>query len=174
MTTLHKTAVMFGSLVVAVLLIGFWSAGERSPSQVLTVKARSIASSPASGSLAVIDLKLARPAVVNLYALEYKADDRWLSTTVPKLVSDDFEKIFSVQAALRGRCVGTLHGLTNSSWRMTFEVIEPRTGWAGLKERLEKPIGYRRAGGWLNVLFGSRPVRYTGLCYLVKSEEIMP
>jgi hypothetical protein len=93
---------------------------------------------------------------------------------VPKLVSDEFEKVFSVQEALKGRCSGLLHGATNCPWRLTFEVVEPRTGWAGLKERLQKPKGYRRAGGWLNVLFGTRPVRYTGLHYFVQSEEISP
>lgn len=172
MTAFQKQSVTTGSLVVAALLLGFWLTIEGSPSQSLTVKIRRVATSPGLASAAVIDLKLARPAVVNLHAHEYKVEEQWLETAVPKSVSDEFEKVFSIQEALKGRCSLHLHGATNWPWRLTFEVVEPRTGWAGLQERLQNPVGYRRAGGWLNVLFGIRPVRYTGSYYFVQSEEI--
>lgn len=169
----QKEFVVAGSLAMAALLVlGAWLMGMRQVAPALTVKARRVTSGPASDSSAAIDLTLTRPAVVNLHAFECKVDDQWLEAPVPKLLSDEFETMFSVQAALSGRCTGLLHGATNSPWRVTFEVVEPRTGWAGFKERLQKPTGYRRAGGWLNVLFGTRPVRYTGMCYFVQTEEI--
>jgi hypothetical protein len=60
----------------------------------------------------------------------------------------------------------------SSPWRLRLEVIEPQTGIAGLMERLRHPTGFYRKGGVLNVVFGTKPSRYTGRAYYVESEEI--
>ena len=127
--------------------------------------------------MAVMSLTKLRPAVVEAESVSYKIGDAWVRQPLTTNQLTEFQSICVPAAEFRRDkeehpLVGEIHVPIHSAWRLRLEVVEPRYGIRGLIERFKYPIGYYRMGGVLNVVFGSRPCRYTGQTYYVESEEI--
>ena len=74
---MRRSCALVSLLGVAALVLVLCLSGGRGSSPAVAIKVLRVTSDLANGSAALLDVKLVRPAAVNLYSVEYKVGDQY-------------------------------------------------------------------------------------------------
>jgi hypothetical protein len=135
-----------------------------------------VTTNSAGAPMALLELFLYKPAWARFDAIEIKAVSDWQRMhDVPSNVLTQVNGLCKVM--LSGQQSGAHKAdwivfPTNSNWRLRLEVVQARTGFGGLVDRGLYGRSHYKAGGWSNIVHGTRPVPYVGRSWRIESEEI--
>jgi len=165
---MKRRYLLFGCLTVAVLATAVAIRASRDGVAV-SFQIHSTTNDATGHSLVVLSATKHRAAAVVPDSVAHRVDGAWVWQPMP---TNQIAELDALMGKVGQPVTSSVRFPDSSPWRFRFEVVEPKTGIAGLMERLRHPTGFYRKGGVLNVLSGTKPSRYTGRSYYVESEEI--
>jgi hypothetical protein len=136
-----------------------------------TLAVHYITTNAAGRPMALLELKLHKAAWARFDSIEMRQRSEWQRMrAVPTNVLKQVDWLCGIAGA--SRRAHWIDFPTHGPWKLGLEVVEPRSGIGGAMDRVFHARSYYQAGGWSNIVRGTRLVPYVGRSWRVETEEI--